>query len=84
MLQINHYKKVCYLTDSEVNEITGFFKDVFGVDQIISIRLYLDENNARILEIKGFDEPISNTTEISVKNFKAFAAEHNKKYKEEG
>ena len=32
MLQVNHYKKVCYLTDSEVNKITDFIKSMFEVD----------------------------------------------------
>ncbi len=57
MLQVNHYKKVCQLTDSEVDKITDFIKSMFGVDKIISAKLYMDEYNERIFEIEGFDEP---------------------------
>ena len=59
MLQVNHYRKVCYLTDSEMTKIIDFFKDMFEVDQIVSISLYLDENNNKVCEIDGFDKPIS-------------------------
>ena len=94
MLRVNHYKKVCYLTDSEVNKITNFIKDMFGVDQIISVSLYLDQNNDCVCEIEGFDKPVSNVIGscikhdiskkadliTSVEKFKEFAENYNKKY----
>ena len=65
---------------------------MFDVDNIASINLYLDENDNRICEINGFDNPISksigscikhdnhSTTAIcSAEDFKAFAEEYNRK-----
>ncbi len=59
MLQINHYKKSCYLTDSEKDKMCEFFKTMFEVDQIEEVHWYLDENNESVVDIIGFNEPKS-------------------------
>lgn len=59
MLQVNHYKKSCYLTDSEKDKVFKFFTTMFNVKNIQEVRWYLDEHNEPVLEIMGLDEPSS-------------------------
>ena len=59
MLQMNKYKKQCQLTDSEIKKITDFFSEMFQVDRILDIHLYLDEYSRPTCVIEGFDDPIS-------------------------
>lgn len=59
MLQVNHYKKVCYLTDSEKDKIYKYFKAMFEVDNVQEVRWYLDENSQTVVDIIGLDEPKS-------------------------
>lgn len=75
MLQVNHYKKVCQLTDSEVDKITDFIKSMFEVDNIISAKLYRDEYNERIFEIEGFDKPSSKVIGTRCKHDRHFYKE---------
>lgn len=92
MLRVNQYKKVCYLTDSEKCQISDFFKNLFDVDNITQICVYLDEGNV-VCNIEGFDSPFTSTIgsmiqhdvdveqEIaSAEQFRAFADAYNKKY----
>lgn len=87
MTQVNRYKKECYLTDSEKHQISDFFKELCEVDNITSIRVYLDENNDTVCEIEGIDEPASTVIGSRIKHdmavaeqFKEFADQHNKQY----
>lgn len=85
MTQVNRYKKECYLTDSEKHQISDFFKELCEVDNITSIRVYLDENNDTVCEIEGIDEPASTVIgsrikHDSVERFKEFAEQYNKKH----
>lgn len=43
MQQLNLYKKRCYLTDNERNIVNEFFKDLFKLDNITDVHIYIDE-----------------------------------------
>ena len=51
MIQLNQYKKVCYLTDTEKDKIDDFFTNMFDVKMVKKISIYPD-----ICEIEGFEE----------------------------
>ena len=58
MTQLNFYKKQCFLTDSEKAEINEFFKNLFNVDEIVDIHIYLEEGSVNaIVDIIGFEIP---------------------------
>ena len=58
MTQLNLYKKRCYLTDSEKTKINEFFKNLFNVDAITDIHIYLEEGTIQVIaDIEGFEIP---------------------------
>lgn len=69
MLQINHYKKVCQLTDSEVDKVTEFFSALCEVKHIEKISVYIEDGNI-YCAIEGLDEPFSKVVGSSVKQDK--------------
>lgn len=68
MLQVNHYRKICYLTDSEVDRISEFFKTMFEVDKITEIKVYIDEKSDIVCDIIGFQESTSNVVGSIIKH----------------
>lgn len=58
MIQLNKYKKVCDLTDTEKNKVNDFFKQMFEVDRITNINIYI-EGVKTVCEIEGFEKEIS-------------------------
>ena len=65
MLQLNKYKKVCHLTDSEKEQINDFFKTMFEVDRITDIKICVET-----CEIEGFEEDKSRKVGSVVKHDK--------------
>lgn len=58
MQQLNLYKKRCYLTDNERNIVNEFFKDLFKLDNIADIHIYLQEGTINVIaDIEGFEIP---------------------------
>lgn len=60
---INKYQKTCYLVRRiDMDKINDFFKTEFGVDNITDIHIYMteleSENNALVVDITGFKEPL--------------------------
>lgn len=58
MTQLNLYKKRCYLTDSEKAAVNEFFKNLFKVDNMTDMHIYLQEGEV-IADIEGFEIPKS-------------------------
>ena len=56
MIQLNKYKKVCYLTDAEKSKINDFFHQMFEVDKMTNISVYIDNNGRVICEIEGIEK----------------------------
>jgi hypothetical protein len=58
MIQLNFYKKRCYLTDSEKAAVNEFFKNLFKVDNMTDVHIYIDEAPISYhVEVGGPDEP---------------------------
>lgn len=55
MIQVNYYKKVCVMTDSEIEKLNSFIEKVFDVKNIVRISTYIDGSNV-ICEIEGLEE----------------------------
>ena len=58
MMQLNLYKKRCYLTDSEQVKINEFFKNLFNVTEVTDIHVFFQEDGV-IAEIEGYEIPKS-------------------------
>lgn len=56
MMQLNIYKKRCYLTGSEKAKINEFFKNLFNVSEVTDIHVFLQEGNV-IVDIEGYEIP---------------------------
>ena len=57
MVQLNQYKKTCYLTDAEKAKFNDFLKSMFDIDNIQTAYLYLDgETSNAICEIVGLEK----------------------------
>lgn len=58
MLQINQYKKTCYLTRQEAIKLSEFFTTMFDVEQIQTINFYMDGGD-NICEIVGLEKEVT-------------------------
>lgn len=61
MTRMNKYKKLFFLNDEEKTAINNYFRELFGVDRITDIKIYIEdgyvgEPNNVICEIEGFDK----------------------------
>ena len=61
MTRMNKYKKLFYLNEEERTAIDNYFRELFGVDRITDIKIYIEDNyynegNSIVCEIEGFDE----------------------------
>ena len=61
MTRMNKYKKLFFLIDEERKAIDNYFRELFGVDRITDIKIYIEDDyigepNKVVCEIEGFDE----------------------------
>ena len=60
MTRMNKYKKLFYLNQEEQTAIDNYFRELFGVERITDIKIYIEdnyynENNSVVCEIEGFE-----------------------------